>query len=76
MNFIGKRHLDEGTRTVRTRKRGRKLALRAGRTAKPGIWRNSLEGWTGQLHKAMENGESERGLRASTNTSRAGSCFS
>lgn len=50
----GKQWVDEETRTARIGKRRAKLELRAGVTAKPGFWRNSLEGRMGQLHKAVE----------------------
>lgn len=64
---MGEQWLGEETRTARIGKRGAKLALRAGVTAKTGVWRNSLEGRMGQLHKAMEK---HKGL--GTNSSQEG----
>lgn len=64
---MGEQWLGEEARTARIGKRGAKLALTAGVIAKTGVWRNSLEGRMGQLHKAMEK---RKGL--GTNSSQEG----
>ena len=48
------------------------MVLRAGATAKPGVWRNTLEGGMGQLHKAMEKCE---GLRTDNSQESVWDCL-